>query len=227
MRHAPRIGPPSRDGALARRIVAGARYRVSCVRAHYPGNTERTRWWPVLAQWHEDWAIFGFRYWHFHIDWRFVGPVLREETAARLGALGGGLAAAIITSERIAPLGWRGARTWFEPTEGGAGLPPVPARTWCARKERTAWRAAPERWGAPRKGSARRVRAALESAMGRRRLERHGDGKIVCPHRGADLSAIAPDAEGRIECPGHGLTWCVVSDRVVSSTPAKHWGRAR
>lgn len=30
----------------------------------------------------------------------------------------------------------------------------------------------------------------------------------ICPHRGADLSTIAPDQHGRIQCPLHGLIWC-------------------
>lgn len=53
--------------------------------------------------------------------------------------------------------------------------------------------------------------AALSSHFANHRL---GE-KRVCPHRGADLSTFAPDADGCITCPLHGLRWNVETGCIV------------
>lgn len=38
----------------------------------------------------------------------------------------------------------------------------------------------------------------------------------VCPHRGADLAGVPPDATGTIRCPVHGLRFCGRSGRMIA-----------
>ncbi len=39
----------------------------------------------------------------------------------------------------------------------------------------------------------------------------------VCPHRGTALGSVAPDAAGHITCPLHGLKFCAVTGKSVST----------
>lgn len=59
--------------------------------------------------------------------------------------------------------------------------------------------------------------AALHAAHVRQRLSRC----LKCPHRGIDLSSIAPDATGHVTCPGHGLRWHVPT-RELAPIPDDH-----
>lgn len=175
---------------MAEVFKVGKVYRVPCVRGRYY-HTEG--WWPVLGDFHEDKLDVGFDPWHFHLDFRF----LRKWHLRRFrDEIRGHNDAAFFA--RASPL---------QLHSGGGGQftadnPPlvVLKRRLCKREwtqnpalyEKTHFVAALER---------RYATAYLKAGR--------------CPHRGADLSTIAPDADGCVECPLHGLRWNVATGRLV------------
>ena len=42
-----------------------------------------------------------------------------------------------------------------------------------------------------------------------------------CPHRGTPLNAVAPDENGAIHCPAHGLKWAATGELISIDTTAK------
>lgn len=73
----------------------GRFYRVPCVRGKYYGKVAD---WPVIGPQHEDTEFVGFRWQHYHIDWRFIPVHLFEPVGYRLGA-------PLMTSDAINPDG--------------------------------------------------------------------------------------------------------------------------
>ena len=188
------------------------RWRVPCVRASLASkgafSFTATRWWPIIGPWHEDDALLDFPSWHFHIDWRFVGAKIRAAVRRQLDPdHEGGEIAQVIIARDIVPLGTVPPkdRTWWttvaEQRRGdrGSTLPAEPCERWFRHEARTAEPGPPPKWW-----RATPWRAELEEAFEGRCLvgpERR------CPHRGAPLAEIAPDGEGVLECPLHGLRW--------------------
>ena len=61
----------------------------------------------------------------------------------------------------------------------------------------------------------------LQAPKGFARLSKaYRDARLVngtiCPHRGADLRGIKPDADGCVRCPLHSLRWNMKTGRLAS-----------
>ena len=177
--------------------LGDGRFLVPCVRANVDGveldNT--ARWWPIIGRWHEDTEIISFRWWHVHIDWRFVKQehYTRALSACRHGA--GPIAQVIVADAIVAPEGNRAA------IDPGASEPGSVGTQWLRHEIRRPNERPALLWPAET-----RWLSTLEWQFRHTRLG--GRNARTCPHKGTDLSGIAPDAHGEIECPLHGLRWC-------------------
>lgn len=78
-----------------RTYSVGQFYRVPCVRGKYYSVVDD---WPVIGPQHEDAEFVGFRWQHYHIDWRFVPQHRFQPIGFRLGA-------PLMTSDLINPGG--------------------------------------------------------------------------------------------------------------------------
>ena len=186
-------------------------WNVPCVRAVLDPKDDAVhaepRWWPIIGPWHEDGALLGFATYHFHIDWRFVDRASRR-TVSKRGMQARGEVAQVIIARHIVPVGATAPRhsagwtTRAEERTGGCArpLPDADTARWFRRETREPATLAQTTWWRHTEW-----RGALEEAFEGSRLvgpERR------CPHRGVPLAHIAPDAEGIVECPLHGLRWC-------------------
>jgi hypothetical protein len=178
--------------ALREPPVVGLDYLVPTVRYRWAEQIEAD--WPVLGPRHEDREYFDFSFPHYHLDVRFIGPrrawkilqhvILRERIRE------------LETEEEIVATA---ASTWpLYDKAGDAPLPrPVLRRRRCVRAD------IPTRMPdlAPVKLTEMAERYGRPAEPIRTR-----DGRLLCPHRKVDLSQLAPDAEGNVVCPLHGLT---------------------
>ena len=172
------------------------RFVVPCVRARLETMELRdtVRWWPIIGRWHEDKQTIGFRWWHFHIDWRMVNEQTRM-VAQEMLRIGAGAIAKVIVADDIVP---EGTEHWNGMTIGTNQALPEHPDTWFRYEARTMSEGL--RWP-----KTRWIRE-LESRYSDARLT--GDNAMRCPHKGADLEGIQTDADGTVECPLHGLRWC-------------------
>ena len=155
---------------------------------------EYTADWPVIGPKHTDAEIIGFPHPHYHMDVRFVSKrhaeclVGRSLWTARDIYM---IAAAVPLSIRVP----------------GGGIEPHPPIIYRRRKCIRAGRH-PERW-AP-------WHVDLTNAYADASIVQTPAGP-VCPHKGAPLGSIAPDADGVITCPLHGLRFCAKSGRCLGN----------
>lgn len=172
----------------------GQFYNVPCVRGAW-GTDSRVRDWPVMGALHEDGDIIGFKWKHYHIDWRFVARP-HDSLSLREGADGHTTTA----QHRYA----RPLMVWDRMNY--LGLPaPVLRRRKCVRAHTLPFDARPIKW-LPK----------LEAA--------HADCKMVgriCPHRGYDLSHEPVDENGVVTCPCHGLRWNVFTGALAPRQPVQ------
>ncbi len=187
----------SRIDELTEPPVIGKYYWVPTV--NYPWF-DRIQEWPVLLPRHEDAKILNFPAWHYHVDGRFL-------SARHWRWLDG----------------WR--RTYSAPKTreqvlNGAPLnnddfPEHPPVRWCVRRcaRIPAYALADTR-------IPKLVREAMPDAPARR----CPNGRLICPHKGIDLTTVAPDADGNITCPGHGLRFRLDgSPLIVSEDARREW----
>lgn len=155
--------------------VVGQFYMVPVIR-EYPYFGKMDTW-PVIGPRHTDDDFFNFPMPHYHIDARFLtkAQVRHIETDYR------GLVAWVGSS----PLAHRDI-----PVPTGR---PVLARRKC--------RAASYGYS---HGERDQVRA-LNAHYAEPEAIRLADGRLLCPHRKADLSQFPAGADGMVTCPLHGL----------------------
>lgn len=175
--------------------VIGKRYLVPHVLYPWLHHGEhQPRLWPVIGPKHDDDKHLQFPWQHYHVDGRFLN--------AREWALAGKY---IAESYAIPPAFVTGPETTI------AGVPlqrvkdhrdhsviPHPEPVY---RPRVCRRHVPYVSLVTRAESPfLRLWAAFEGKP----CSRAG-GVMICPHKGAPLSGIAPDADGNITCPLHGL----------------------
>lgn len=160
----------------------GRFYLVPCVWvALYRPQME---WWPVDGPCHEDNEIIGFAKHHFHVDVRFL-------TKDQLCSIGDGLEGSAEERAHAVAVGARG------------GLPSDAATLIKVEWRRRRCRKALTRpaWQHQRPGS---WPDKVKKHFAGQRCRHNAAGRLICPHRGADLSNRSAE-NGVIECPLHGL----------------------
>lgn len=162
--------------------VPGRYYMVPAVFFTWFG---RETWWPVLGPMHTDAEHLQFPHRHYHIDARFV-------TARMARALG--FYDEIDVASQSYPLAQRHGST-DELPKGR----PLLRRMRCRTNDYPY-----HHHGQPNIAG---LRLAYGDEGPDRRAEpiRLADGRILCPHRKVDLSSFAPDGDGVVTCPLHGL----------------------
>lgn len=172
--------------------VVGAFYLVPCVRYWWRGLL---RWWPVVGPKHDDAEHLDFKPAHYHIDRRFLREAdFRREEPRR--------------SEPHADRRWL---SLYPADTQYAGAPlqeiaadsykggPLPAPVLRKRRCLVADVSFP---------SIARTGAKFErfhDAYQGKRCGRDAEGHLICPHKGARLGSLVPDAKGIVTCPLHGL----------------------
>lgn len=155
--------------------VVGQYYLVRCVKGWW-GWPYRAGLWPVWGSLHEDGRFLNFPWVHYHLN-RFF---LSESDAC--DAING-------------PLQIR--RNNKEPGKNDALPEPVLRRLKCRQSVRDI------RFPIARALAGRPAWRTMYDHFGGEQCKR-GNG-WVCPHKGFDLGVMAPDADGTITCPLHGL----------------------
>lgn len=165
--------------------VVGKFYRVPVVRATvYDWPREFASNWPVLGPWHEDREIIEFPEHHWHVDGRFLDQKQWKFLSGR---------------EHCQPEKYGDVHHCFimvlhEQTGFRATMNPQPVFLGnFLRKCRRAYPQYPNPHPWPK------LQEAYKDAE-------IGPG-LVCPHRGAPLQGLTPDADGCVTCPLHGLRW--------------------
>lgn len=150
--------------------------------------------WPVLGPLHTDADFFDFDRPHYHVDARFVSQRLSRRVGATVGR-----SLDIFAKAQGYPLSRQNVTGAVDVPTGRPGL----QRFKCQSAE------FPYRFHGQEPVSKLRI-AYGDFGPGQRALPiRKADGRLLCPHRKVDLSQIAPDAEGVVTCPLHGLRVCV------------------
>ena len=200
------------------------------VRGTWGDYSNSPMWWPVNGPLHED-PELDFPYHHFHIDARYIPPkrwdrILKafrgevrrirqtyhySESYSAEEAVYHQLAATPLMAALIAP---RSINTTIidhvtdRDTKLGYNLKER------SRLSTSALSTFPEQeWKRVNKVEAFRPMKTVPRLSGQRsQLKRWHNvpldlNKMVCPHRGADLSGIEPE-DGLITCPLHGLRFC-------------------
>lgn len=176
--------------------VPGRFYMVPVVKYWHYGRFDA---WPVFGPLHHDRGLIQFPHLHYHLDPRFFSAA-----QVRYGAqVGQGMRhdAMRDTPDRHAS---RNVLVDDEPFR----LSPIPRKpTLTKRRCRAAtWEYTPGVWPQWLDG--------LESQFDNAATAiRRPDGRLLCPHRKADLSSLARNPDGTVTCPLHGL-------RVQCASPA-------
>lgn len=143
--------------------------------------------WPVLGPKHEDAEFINFPKSHYHFDFRFFSVQQWDY---------------ILESSYSFLDEWRIFAQVLQALHADKPLPPVVMRRRkCLRPMPDYVPASKIPW-----------RAALAAAYADKTLV---DGHI-CPHRGASLRGIAPDGDGCVTCPLHGLRFDVTTGKAVA-----------
>jgi hypothetical protein len=148
---------------------------------------------PLFGPRHDDAAHLDFPRPHWHIDWRLVRKKTYEEVVdAFVGR-------------------WINGRSlvFAHVIYADLTIQIEPRRMKCLR-DFAPYPVLPT-------SSKRKEFAALEAAYANHRL----GPRMICPHKGADLSSVAP-VDGCVTCPLHGLTWNLKTGECV-----RRYGEAR
>jgi hypothetical protein len=173
--------------------TVGTFYLVPVIEAFpYYGRVDT---WPVIGPKHRDADFFSFKDEHYHVDARFL-------TAAQ---------------ERFLTKG----DVWGYPTEieDVVGRGPLADRDRSLPKGRPALRRRKCRRATYGHvyGHTREVQALRDHYREPAAPLRLADGRLLCPHRKADLSNFPPDADGLVTCPLHGLRVCIGKSHLPES----------
>lgn len=156
------------------------------------------RYWPIIGPRHADAEIFNFPREHYHVDGRFLTKRERDFAGDYAGRYGGHWWVTVAGT----PLSYA--------SEPGGNDKPHPPIEWRRRQCLTPI--------VPHPGGIAKGFLELRRAFEGRSVPRV-DGRLTCPHRGADLSTMQPDDQGIITCPLHGLRISCHEARVVRAEP--------
>lgn len=182
--------------------VVGSYYLVPVVRHRWHN---RLADWPVMGPMHTDREFFGFVHKHYHIDHRFLTEATAKwvRTKAFYRSRTG-------DSDKDLALICSGYPLAETPLYGklAAGRP-ILARRRCHRPltDTPLLRQMPEKVRQEFRDHYGDRGSTAELAAPAIKL---GDGRRLCPHRKVDLSSLAPDEQGVVTCPLHGLKVCVL-----------------
>lgn len=181
-------------------LIVGQYYLVPCIKISAVMLTHGMyrklncmSWVPIWPQVHND-ADIGFPEEHFHVDWRFISDEdIRYITTSAYGEkFRNALVEDMLASTILLVI-----------IKNAVQAGPID-RTQRCHRDRLTW---PGHHKAPE------------------RLEpKYKDTKLKCgrcPHWGFDLSTVAPDKNGIIQCPGHGLCFRADTGQVVSRKKVK------
>ena len=165
--------------------VVGKHYLVPCVERRGDGKPS---FWPVLGDWHEDAAIIGFKWHHYHYDARFLtGKQLRSLAAFRSESYA---LVAVFTNEAMR-------------RDVSVKQPDV------VFKRRRMQREMPDFPSIGVDGNKVVMASKIEEAFKDVKMT-----CMTCPHRGFRLTGL-PVKDGMVICNGHGLRWNVTTGEMV------------
>lgn len=162
---------------------------------------------PTIGPEHDDAEIINFPFQHYHADWRYctrkalswLATTWDIEDGWHVGALlAGAMASTVIR------IGDKDNQTDGVIHMRRCHLNPI-TKDWPAALHFDGETVTPDPWKSRRP-------VDLPKFWPRRLGEAYASHRInpahpVCPHRGAPLCGITPDADGIITCPAHGLRW--------------------
>jgi hypothetical protein len=175
--------------------VPGAFYLVPTVR--YVWNN-RDGDWPIVGPKHTDAEVLNFPWPHYHVDLRFIATELAIRLSRRHPAG--------VTGLTVLPL-------CRHPDGSRDAIAPHPDPVWRRRRCRRAIAPTPRDYYEFVRGR-RALMPALEAAYQDATLI-SGPKGLVCPHRHAPLGSVAPNCNGHVVCPLHGLKWDLGTGRLV------------
>jgi hypothetical protein len=165
--------------------VVGRFYMVPAIYYRWNGKDGH---WPVVGPLHEDVEFFGFRPHHYHVDLRFLTAsqfklATRSGWRRPLSSVMASDAEHAVAAQPLACL----------------DLPIPRGRPALIRRR---CRLSSREYAFPNEPAIQKLNEHYGSPAAPIRL---CDGRLLCPHRKADLSTYAPDANGVVTCPLHGL----------------------
>lgn len=185
----------------------GRFYLVPCVRYEY---LYRLDWWPVMGRRHDDAEHLDFPWPHYHIDLRFL-------TRRQANVICPPDDAVASWRNPVRPLDNETLAIRCANTPLGEGTDQIIAmrhgplpRPQLRRRRCTATSHDYPRARAERHPPFRRMFSAFRGQQCQ-----HGKAGWICPHKQFALGSIAPDADGILTCPLHGLRIDAASGKVV------------
>ena len=187
--------------------IVGRRYLRPCVRASWPRT--QPKWIPVVGTLHKDTEHLHADFLHIHVDHRFLCDRDRQRAlreAEDYERFDGVNPVFMIPISKVVPAGTVQTITVEEAIRSNH-----PVEKWLSVRRRPYLGPYPEYPQVERTS----WRLGLTAAYADHQLT---DGHIG-PHQGTDLTGIAPDDDGVVTCPLHGLRWCARTGRIVAATP--------
>lgn len=185
--------------------VIGRYYLVPTVTYDYDGAT---RAWPVYPSFHEDSEHLNFPWPHYHFDARFMTALMmrgfKDDTWGTRTAAER-LSAKVLQKDKSGT--WSNVRPSVE--QAAADTVPHPPIVWRRMQCKRETPAYPF-------GHVRAIQS-IQAAYQGDQCRKNAAG-WVCPHRNYPLGSHAPDADGVITCPLHGLR-IRAADGVVLERP--------
>ena len=125
--------------------------------------------------------------------------------AQKMIRIGAGPIAKVIVADEIVP---EGMERWRGVTLGESPILPEQPKTWFRHEVRTMSKGL--RW------SNTAWMRELERRYANAKLT--GENAMRCPHKGVNLEGVEADGDGTVECPLHGLRWCIRTGRLRPRT---------
>ena len=183
------------DGNFAEAMKMGEQYAIPCVRAEGLDWIAQVEWLPIIGPLHDDVEFLNFATEHYHIDFRFLEPILFDRVSNRYASDGqdSQLLGLVVGQNQVIEGPTQQMLTFYRP------MPVYPIRS--------------------RAGEILPYFCALEDAFAEWVID---PTLPVCPHRGLPLDGLA-DENGIAICSGHGLAWDMKTGKSVrrfSRTPS-------
>ena len=189
---------------LPEHLVLGKHYRRPCVRTVW--KTSNPRWVPVIGSMHTDPEHVKADFLHIHVDYRFLTDPAKEALIEDLDRSNSVFYINPVHSlpvSTVFPQHLNDQVALDDPE-----LAELPIDSWLKIQ--------PRQYTGPYPDYPHHMvpwhQELSEAYAGRSLIEGH------CPHQGTDLSGIAPNTEGIITCPLHGLQWCARTGKIVVPT---------
>jgi len=144
---------------------------------------------PITGPYHEDKDIIGFPQAHWHIDWRFVNA---RDLPVRFTEKWAEHAGKYLFGKVLSTHGHPDGQ---QMTEVQSGLRRMKCKRAYPNYPRVAAFWLPQ----------------LEAAYKKCQLK----ASLICPHKGIPLGGLEM-RDGIVECPGHGLRWCVSTGKLIT-----------